>query len=207
MKYDFRQDEKEAAAQVTSSTSSRPTCGNAENWKMILQWTYGEKWHILQAALTAKSAGQSIQSVARDMCVSVPTIYRVMRNRKEIEETVTSFKGGGQVTRSRKKNKLHTLNSLVLKELSGLSSGTSTLLLIKAAKEAGGRLRMMLLKEQDVNKEELARLEGFKASRPWAYKLVIELRSFSLSTENTTKNQSLLDTRNTMGQNNKERWN
>jgi hypothetical protein len=142
-----------------------------------IEWTYGEKLHILKKVVAAQAQGQSITSVARDLCVSKQTIYGFLRNRKEIEETVTSSKGGSAVKRSRKNDNLRTLNLLVFNEMSGFPSSTSTIHLINATKEAGARMRMKLLKEQVVASNELARLENFKASRPWAQKLVVKLQN------------------------------
>jgi len=170
--------------------------------------TYGEKSDILKKVLTAMARGQSIRSVGRTLGISEQTISGFLKNRKEIEEMATSLKG--RSTRNKKKNNyLHTLNSLVLNELSRFPSGSSTTFLMKAAKEAGARLRMKLLNEQVVTENELARLESFKASRPWAKSLVERLKkcslecrnvqykdgiaAFGLSAENTIKNSSSQD--------------
>jgi hypothetical protein len=79
-------------------------------------WRYGEKLHILKKVSTAQAQGQSITYVARDLCVSDQTMYGIIRDRKKIEETVTSSKGGRAVKRSRIIDNLRTLNLLVFNE-------------------------------------------------------------------------------------------
>jgi molybdenum-dependent DNA-binding transcriptional regulator ModE len=166
---------------LTTSRSAHANNSDVDVGKRkTIQRTYGEKSDILKIVLTAIAQGQSIRSAARTVGISEQTISGFLKNRKEIEEIVTSSKGGSTATRNRKINNLHTLNSLVLNELSGFASGSSTNFLIKVAKEAGARFRMKLLKEQVVTKNELARLEGFKASRPWAKNLVQRVEKCSI---------------------------
>jgi hypothetical protein len=157
--------------------SSTATSNGDVAKRQSIQWTYGEKLHILRTALTAKSKGESFVSVAKSLHVSEQTIYGLVRDRIDIEEVGISVEGGTAVTRNRKNDNLRTINLMVLNELAALKSGTSTMFLIKEAKKAGVRLRTKLLKEQCVASNELARLENFKASRPWARKLVVRLRN------------------------------
>jgi hypothetical protein len=161
----------------TNSSNTITTTSRDVVKRKSLPWTYGEKLHMLNTALTAKAQGQSFVSVARALRVSDQTVYGLVKNRKEIEKVACLLEGGASVTRNRKSDNLRTINVLVLNELSARKSGISTMGLIKSAREAGVRLRMKLLKEQVIARNELARLENFKASIPWAKKLVVRLRN------------------------------
>jgi hypothetical protein len=175
---------------TTNSTSANSSNSHVSKRKFI-QWTYGEKSHILKIALTAKAKGQTFVSAAKALGVNEQTVYGFLRDRTEIEEVVNSMEGGTAVKKNRKNNNLSTINMMVLNKLSACKSGTSTTYLMKAARETGAKLRIKLLKEQVLASKELARLENFKASRPWAKKLVVRLRNGCLKNANVQESDQI----------------